>query len=159
METDIHDQIDPIPSLPSYPSLSAENIETEHEKLSPVSNEAGDELPRSPAPPTSSETIRAEAAMNDQKREEPIIHRVSNASTVHNLLRAGRKFQARTKPSVRFPYRLQKFSSGMASYVKPISHNNDIQVLPLDYQTHYSIGINLPSIQNFFSPSFQSLYI
>ena len=153
------DQVIPIQSLPFYPSLPAENVEKKGKKLSPVSSEAGKDLPRSPAPPDLSETIRAEAAVNDQKREEPVIHRTSNASTVHDLLKSGWRFQARTKSSVGLLKRLEKLGSGMGIYVKPITHNGDVKILPSDHPTHYSIGINLPNIKEIFSPSFQSLDI
>ena len=147
------------PSLPFYPGLSAESIERNGEKLSSVGSEAGKDLPRSLAPSAASETIRVEAAMNDQNREEPIIHRTSNASTVHDLLRSGWKFQARTKSSVRLLKRLEGIGSGIRIYAKPITHNRDVQTLHSDHPTHYSIGINLPNIKEIFSPSFQSLAI
>lgn len=88
----IYDRVIPTPSLPFYPSLSAENIERKGEKLSSVGSEAGKDLPRSPAPSVPSETIRADATINGQIRGEPIIHRTLNTSSVRDLLRSGWKF-------------------------------------------------------------------
>ena len=91
--------------------------------------------------------------------EETTTKQMLNASSVHDLLKAGWKFSTRNKSSSPLSERLKHLKSGTGIYMKPVKDCENVHSLPSKQPTHFSIGINLPNFRRMFSPSIESLII